>query len=206
MCLANVYKGSFGMKSKDPHPVGAGSEPAPTPSQGEGTKGTKGGQTRGPAPTKSGSPKSEIKNPQSEIRRKLLAMVHIAKKELNLPQEHYEAILHGFKVESAADLTNAQLETMVKYMKQRLGWKTTGKGRGARGYGDSQVREGKKLEALRARVTAMAAGLENGEKRLEGLVRKVGKVEKLEWCRDVQKLKALLGILASIKKKEGGKP
>ena len=57
-----------------------------------------------------------------EQRRGLLAKIHIAKKDLGLTPDQYEAILSGYKVESARDLTIPQLESMVRYLKY-LGWR-----------------------------------------------------------------------------------
>ena len=67
-------------------------------------------------------------------RRGLLAKVHIAKKEMGLNSGEYEAILKGFKVESAKDLSIPQLERMVKYLKY-LGCKPRKQGAGVRGQG-----------------------------------------------------------------------
>ena len=79
-----------------------------------------------------GPPK--LKDADAGKRRKLLAIVHIAKKELCLTPDEYEMILRGFKVSSAGDMTLSQLDNLIRYLK-RLGWKGKKrvKGLGSRG-------------------------------------------------------------------------
>ncbi|MCJ9428564.1 gp16 family protein [Kordiimonas marina] len=57
-------------------------------------------------------------------RKVLLAKVHIAKKQLGLDDETYRSLLRGhFGKDSAARLTNAQLDQLVRYFKHQ-GFKT----------------------------------------------------------------------------------
>lgn len=137
-------------------------------------------------------------------RRALLARVHIAKKALCLHQEDYEAILKGFKAESAAELSIEQLDKLDRYMR-RLGWKPRGRVMPPR-QDDEANKAAARAEALRERARKLAAQLDNGEARLAGLVRRVCGVERIEWCRDASKLKKLLAILGAWinQKKKGG--
>ena len=128
-------------------------------------------------------------------RRGLLAMVHIAKKDLALKESEYEMILQGFKTESSGDLSIPQLERLVKYLK-RLGWKPVRSRRKK-----TAPAEGA-LAALRARCVEIAKSIDNGEKRLSGLATKILGVASLTWCRDAAKLERLLAVLGKIKKKE----
>jgi len=128
-------------------------------------------------------------------RRALLAMVHIAKKELALNEGEYEMILHSFKVDSASELSIATLEKMVKYLKH-LGWKPRRK--------KKSPEESGKLDALRRRCVALAQLIPNGERRLAGLAKSICGVSSLTWCREDNKLERLLAILEDIKRKEVG--
>ncbi len=130
-------------------------------------------------------------------RRGLLAMVHIAKKDLGLNSDEYEMILRGFKVASAGELSIPQLERLVDYLKH-LGWKPV-RSRRKKRPADHDLR----LEALRRRCVEIAKTLDNGEKRLAGLAAKICGFASLTWCRDAAKLERLLAVLGSIKEKEG---
>lgn len=126
-------------------------------------------------------------------RRGLLAMVHIAKKDCCLNQGEYEAILAGFQVGSAGELTIDQLERLVQYLKQ-LGWKPVRKHRQAKPAGDPD-----RLDALRRRCVEIATQMENGERRLCGLALKICGVSSLTWCHDAKKLERLLAVLGKMK-------
>jgi phage gp16-like protein len=129
-------------------------------------------------------------------RRGLLAMVHIAKKDLGLNEGEYEMILQGFKVASSGELNIPQLERLVKYLK-RLGWKPV-RSRRKKHSADADAR----LAALRERCVEVAKNMDNGEKRLAGLAAKICGFSSLTWCRDAAKLERLLAVLGSIKEKE----
>lgn len=134
--------------------------------------------------------KTRVEIAQEQQRRKLLAMIHIAKKDLDLADEQYEAILHGFKVESAKDLSLIQLDSLVKYFKH-LGWN----------YQPKPKRIGpdpKRVKALQERAKDLAGKLTNGEQRLQGLVRSVCRQTFLEWCTDEMKLERLLKVLGEL--------
>ena len=138
-----------------------------------------------------------LRNKSEEAQRRgLLAMVHIAKKDLGLNEGEYEMILRGFKVASSGELNIPQLERLIDYLK-RLGWKPV-RSRRKKHPADAVVR----LEALRVRCVEVAKTLENGEKRLAGLAAKICGFASLTWCRDAAKLKRLLAVLDSIKEKE----
>lgn len=131
-----------------------------------------------------------------EQRRGLLAKIHIAKKQLGLTPDQYEAILSGYKVESARDLTMQQLESMVKYLKY-LGWRPY------------RVRKRapveRKITALQDRCRELAATMENGEERLAGLIKSKAGVDALEWLRDTVRLKQILVIMEKYRSQEDNK-
>lgn len=127
----------------------------------------------------------EVSSALERHRKLLLAKIHIAKKDLGLDDDIYREILFSrYKVMSAGRLRIANLEDMTGYLKS-LGWKP-------------QRDEKPQVEALRVRITEEASKIENGEKRLAGLVKKVAGVDRLQWCRDVGKLKRILKILGQL--------
>jgi len=127
----------------------------------------------------------------------LLAKVHVAKKQLGLSEDQYEAVLRGFKVTSAKELTIPQLEELVKYFK-RLGFRPIR----ARWLKPPDARPtDDQIIALWQRAREIAAELPGGTARLQGLVRKVCGVEVLEWCRDADRLERLLKVLGEIRQR-----
>lgn len=126
-------------------------------------------------------------------RRKLLAIVHIAKAEMCLKPDEYEMILKSFKVCSSGDMTLKQLDILIAYMK-RLGWKPRKKARGKGAEAQRHI-----AEALRLRATQMAAEMSLAENRLTGLVKKMCNVDALEWANDAGKLRRLLKVMGKIK-------
>ena len=56
-------------------------------------------------------------------RKGLLAKVHIAKKELGMTEDQYEAVLSGLGAKSAGELTIPKLELLIRHMKY-CGWKS----------------------------------------------------------------------------------
>ena len=142
----------------------------------------------------------------------LLAKVHIAKKDIDVSDYAYEEILDcQFGVLSAAQLTIGELEELVRYFEQR-GWTGNSHRRAkaamatergsATGYGRRRMAKSAQVEALRERIMQIAWGLENGEKRLQGLLEKICEVERLEWCWDVARLKQLLATFKKIAEKD----
>lgn len=125
-------------------------------------------------------------------RQGLLAVVHIAKKDLGLTDADYSAVLIRYGVSSAAALSIPELENLVEYF-ESLGFKKRKKS-GSKKW----KRPGTQAAALRERILSEASKLDNWEKRLTGLVRKICGVEKLEWCSDVRKLKSLLKCIVVI--------
>jgi hypothetical protein len=137
-----------------------------------------------------------VQDTQRRERNGLLAKIHVAKKQIGLTEDQYEAVLRGFGVTSSREMTIPQLEVLVKYFR-RLGfrpiearWLKPPEER--RDHGDSQV------IALWKRAREIAADIDNGALRLQGLVKKICGVEILEWCRDKDKLERLLKVLGEI--------
>ncbi len=137
---------------------------------------------------------------RNAMRRGLLAKVHIAKKDLRLSDDQYGAILGRFKVASAGDLPVRELEKLVKFFKS-LGWKPCT--RRERGLDERQRAQ---VLALRHRIRDEAVSIRDWQRRLDGLVRKVCRVDVLEWCWDVPRLERLLKIIREIKQQDSLPP
>lgn len=142
--------------------------------------------------------KQKRQDTQKRERNGLLAKIHVAKKQLGLSEDQYEAVLRGFKVTSAKEMTIPQLELLVKYFRNlgfrpvRARWLKPPEER----HSDDQI------IALWKRAREIAADLPGGTARLQGLVRKICGVEILEWCRDEGKLERLLKVLGEIRERE----
>lgn len=154
-------------------------------------------ERKGPPPLKN---VAEMKQ-----RRGLLAKIHIAKKEMGLNAGEYEMILRGFKVASAADLTIAQLENMVKLLKH-YGWKEIIRHSRQRCPLGCAGGNPEQILALRQRCVDLAREIPNGEKRLAGLAEKICGTSQLIWCHDVKKIERLLAAMHKIAAAEDSVP
>jgi hypothetical protein len=130
-----------------------------------------------------------------ERRHKLLALVHIAKKEIPLSDDEYRDIIAYWGVGSSADLSIPELEELVKYF-ESLGFKKKVTDPRDPGAGVGQIK------ALRERIKEEAGKLNNGEERLRGLVKKIAKENDLNACRNIKKLKQLLKVIRLLQNRE----
>jgi hypothetical protein len=128
-------------------------------------------------------------------RHKLLALVHIAKKEIPLSDDEYRDVIAYWGVKSSADMPNPELEELVKYF-ESLGFKKKAMDPRDPGAGVGQI------HALQIRVREEAMKLHNGEERLKGLVKKIAKEDDLRSCRNVKKLKQLLKVIHLLQNRE----
>jgi len=127
----------------------------------------------------------------------LLAIVHIAKKDLGLGDAAYREVLGHYGVASSAALSVPELEDLVDYFESR-GF------RKARKPGGRDAGKQRMAEALHARIWEEAITLDNGEKRLAGIVKRVANVDDLRFCRNINKLRQILKIVGIYKKQESG--
>jgi len=138
------------------------------------------------------------KSSNNKIQRRrngLLALVHIAKKELSLRDDEYRDVLKYWGVKTSAEMSIPELEELVKYF-ESLGFKKKVSADRELGSGAGQ------MTALRERVRAEAGKLNNGEQRLKGLVKKIAKADDLMSCRDVKKLKQILKVVRLLQDRE----
>lgn len=139
---------------------------------------------------------SRARNPDatgpSAARRKLLATVHVAKKDMGWHDCFYRDLLEKcFGVSTSAALSNEQLAVFIAAIKNR-GWKPKPKA----GEVDEQ------LLVFRRRIKSLAVRIPNGQERLKGLCRSVCGTESINWCTDIPKMKRLLAALGNIVRKE----
>ena len=139
----------------------------------------------------------QSQNALQQRRQGLLAMVHIALKDLGICDDDYRDILkREFGVSSAAALSGRELRELIERFKSK-GWAARGKG--GKVWRPKNT-EGQ-LRALRDRARGLASEIENGKQRLAGLCKKICGVDKVEWVRDVEKVKRLVVVLGKIKNK-----
>ena len=122
----------------------------------------------------------------------LLALVHIAKKDLGLSDMEYREILMQWSAGSAAALSIKELEDLVRYF-ESIGFKRKK---------SKKQRAQDQAAALRARIEGEAEELDNSQDRLKGLVKKIAAVDDLKFCHDVTKLKIILSVISDIKRQE----
>jgi hypothetical protein len=152
-------------------------------------------KTDKPASEKTGKPATEKAGKLQGRRHKLLALVHIAKKEIPLSDDEYRDVIAYWGVKSSADMSNPELEELVKYF-ESLGFKKKAMDPRDPGAGVGQI------HALQIRVREEAMKLHNGEERLKGLVKKIAKEDDLRSCRNVKKLKQLLKVIHLLQNRE----
>jgi hypothetical protein len=142
------------------------------------------------------SPKNMAAGPQEqERRRKLLALVHIAKNEIPLSDDEYRDVIAYWGVKSSADMSLPELEELVEYF-ETLGFKKKIIDPRAPGAGAGQIK------ALQERIKKETGKLNNGDLRLKGLVKKIAKEDDLNACRNIKKLKQLLKVIRLLQKRE----
>ncbi|MGA2733771.1 MAG: phage protein GemA/Gp16 family protein [Syntrophobacteraceae bacterium] len=127
-------------------------------------------------------------------RKRLLATIHIAKKDMGWDDCFYRDLLEKcFGVSTSAALSNVQLAAFIAAIRNR-GWKPKQRP----GEVDEQVL------AFRRRVKSLAAQIPNGEERLRGLCQVICGKGSINWCTDIPKMKRLLAVLGNIFRKETG--
>ena len=133
-------------------------------------------------------------NRLQQQRNGLLALVHIAKKDLGLTDDEYHACVTALGAGSAGALSIPELERLIKHFK-KMGFVKKPSATQKSGIGGQ-------VTALQDRIRSVAKDMENGEARMTGLVKAKCDVDDLRFCRDVRKLKQVLRILTLIKGKE----
>ena len=141
-------------------------------------------------PIKGGGKKSP--NRLQQQRNGLLALVHIAPKDLGMTEEERLSALERYSVTSSGALSIPELEQLLKYFESK-GFVKKPAAKGQR----SEV--GGQVTALQDRIRSIVQDMENGEARMTGLVKAKCGVDDLRFCRDVKKLKQVLRVMTLIK-------
>lgn len=130
----------------------------------------------------------------TDTRRAMLAKVHIARKQLDIPKEDYCAILeHRFDVSSSGDLTLEQLDQLLAYLTS-LGFVAVKKGDAKP---SKSAQSGKPIIA---KIGALLAELGQREGRhvswnyAVGILKRQSGVMRLEWAKPEQ-LRAVVAAL-----------
>ena len=140
-------------------------------------------------------PSTKTAGKPQEQRHKLLALVHIAKKEIPLRDDEYRDVIAYWGVRSSADMSVAELKELVEYF-ESLGFKKKITDPRDPGAGVGQIK------ALQERIKEEAKKLNNGEERLRGLVKKIAKENDIMSCRNVKKLKQVLKVIRLLQDRE----
>ena len=148
-----------------------------------------------PATKTADKPAKQTADKLQERRNGLLALVHIAKKEIPLRDDEYRDVIAYWGVRSSADMSIPELEELVKYF-ESLGFKKKVSDPRDPGSGVGQIK------ALQERIRTEAEKLSNGEQRLKGLVKKIAKADDLKACRNIKKLKQVLKVVRLLQDRE----
>jgi len=130
----------------------------------------------------------------SERRRRLLAAVHVAKKQLGLDDETYRAVLRTFACESAAELTDGGLMDLMRHF-ERCGFKTASKSEPKNIKNEFHSRQLAKIKAL----------LTVGKKTwayADGIAQRMYGIEKAQWL-DGDQVHGVIAALIKHGRREG---
>jgi phage gp16-like protein len=123
---------------------------------------------------------------QKTPRRKQLAAIHAAKRDLALDEATYRSVLWTLaRVKSAADLDAHGRAAVLDHFKSR-GWRALGKGRGGR------VRLPAERRSLRAKIDLMLG--DRPAAYADALAQKICGVERLDWCTPAQLQKIVAAL------------
>lgn len=121
-------------------------------------------------------------------RRGLLGKVHIAKKQMEMDDEAYRAILAGrFGVESSADLSVSDLEKLVLHFK-KLGWREAAPAKRRASGSPARATEAQ-IAAIKSRWTRFARN--PSWEACEAWLLNFAKVRRVEWLTREQASKAI---------------
>ncbi|MCS4503870.1 regulatory protein GemA [Arhodomonas aquaeolei] len=121
----------------------------------------------------------------ADARRRELAQIHLAAKQLGMDDDNYRAMLWSVaRVRSAKDLDAGGRRAVIDHLKA-VGFRPRRKGR-------TSVGENKQQLAAKVRAQLQAAGKPEGY--ADGMARKMFEVERWEWCSPDQ-LRRLIAAL-----------
>lgn len=125
-------------------------------------------------------------------RRRLLATVHVAKKELGLDDDTYRDVLGGFGVSSAAELPEAGLAALIGHFEEK-GFVVRSK----RGAGRPKSMAGAQSRArLLQKIEALLTVGGKSWAYADGMARRMYRVDKVQWLLPEQ----LIGVVTALTK------
>ncbi len=126
-----------------------------------------------------------------DTRRKLLALIHMGKKEMGLDEDSYRRMLrHLTGKNSCKDMEIRELNHVLNYMV------VVGRFKPGKGYANYEIAMAERLKRDAREILGP-----NWEKRLRGLCRKLTGVEAVEWLHH-QQLRQVWGALRKIEEQE----
>lgn len=136
----------------------------------------------------------------TDQRRRLLATIHVAKKDLAMADDDYREMLRRLTgLESAADCSLAELHRVVSEM-ERLGFRNRRRGGGTANPASHPV--ARKARALWIGLHALGAVEDGSERALEAFGKRQLGVDRLHWA-DRSKAGALIEALKGWAEREG---
>lgn len=145
-------------------------------------------------------------------RNRLIKLIHIGKRDLKLDDDAYRALLEGVTGQrSCSDLDEVQLDAVVKRMRE-LGFVVKAAPKGKRSKKLSPQTRGKRpvdktqIDLIRALwINCYQVGLVRNryEAGLNGFVKKLTKIERVDWIRDAATATRVIETLKAMLKRKG---
>jgi phage gp16-like protein len=134
-------------------------------------------------------------------RRRELALIHIAKKQLDLDDDTYRAMLWTVgRVHSSGDLDYAGRQRVLEHLRA-CGFKARGHGKKPTVRAD-RAAQLSKIEALLADAGLPWDYLTHGKDGKPSMVKRICRVEKIEWC-SAEQLGKLIAALVIAQRRKG---
>lgn len=130
-------------------------------------------------------------------RRRQLAQIHIAAKQLGLDDDTYRAMLREVAgVTSAADLSDTGRRKVLTHL-QRLGWAPRRKGRST---------PAPDKAALVAKIRAQLAAAARPDAYADGMAKRMFGIDRFEWCTPEQLRKIVAALAYDAQRRKSGMP
>jgi phage gp16-like protein len=148
-----------------------------------------------------------MSKPFKPLRQRLLAKVHIAKKEMKLSDDDYAVIVESVSrpgKTSSAQLNLQQLEALIERFKE-LGWQSKKPKKlspKSRDKAEFEKNQKDKIRALWITAGQVGAIADNSESALQGFVKRMTDIDRIDWVVEVRHFNILIeGLKAMIKRK-----
>lgn len=133
--------------------------------------------------------------PASGERTRLIRLIHVGKRELNLDDADYRAVLQRFgKASSSADLSIPALRDVLEHLKKsgfQVRPKSPGKASAKPSRPQADDAQSRKIRALWLELHAAGKVRDPSEAALAAFVRRMAKVDALQWLNSTQAAKVI---------------